>query len=199
MAKHNKILLLIIGLALLIALFSKPEHQAENKTPWNIQQLPDGRIYVFGITPGKTTIQEANQILGHFAEMRLYNTEPPQLLATHESMLLGDDLARIDLQYAIDDVELADMQQSSTVFSPCQYIKPAMEQEIALLNSPIARIIFTPVANYTVNSVNRQLGDADEIIPVNDKQEILRYKKLNLTIYINSHKPDVFIYDDVTP
>ena len=189
----------MIGLGLLIALFSKPEHQAENKTPWNIQQLADGRIYVFGITPGKTTIQDSNQILGHFAEMRPYNTEPPQLLATHENMLLGDTLARVDLQYAIDDVELAGMQQSSPVFSPCQYIKPSMEQEIALLNTPITKIIYTPEINYTVKSATRQLGDADEIIHVSDQQEILRYKKFNLTIYINSDKPDVFIYEDVMP
>ncbi|MBI3188634.1 MAG: hypothetical protein HYZ31_12315, partial [Gammaproteobacteria bacterium] len=151
MARHNKFLILIIGMALLIGLMSSPDNPYQTKTPWNIQPLIDGRVYVFGITPGKTTIQEANQILGHFAESRLYNTEPPQLLATHESLILGDDeSARIDLQYTIDEVELAAMQQTSMVFSPCQFVKPTVEQEIELLNKPVAKLIYTPVTDYSV-------------------------------------------------
>ena len=198
MARHNKFLIFIIGMALLIGLMSSPDNPYQTKTPWNIQPLIDGRVYVFGITPGKTTIQEANQILGHFAETRLYNTEPPQLLATHERLILGDDKsARIDLLYFIDDVELAAMQQTSPVFSPCQYIKPTLEQEIELLNTPVSKLIYTPVTDYSAKAVKRQLGDADTIEELNEKQQIMRYKKFNLTVYINSDKPDVFVYDDV--
>lgn len=198
MARHNKFLLLVIGAAILIGLMSNPDNPYQDKTPWNIQPLIDGRVYVFGITPGKTTIQEANQILGHFAETRLYNTEPPQLLATHQDLVLGDEKsARIDLQYAIDDVELAAMQQSSVVYSPCQFVRPTMEQEIELLNATIAKLIYTPASDHTTKSVKRQLGEADAIEEVNEKQQIMRYKKFNLTVYINSDKPDVFVYDDV--
>lgn len=199
MARHNKFLILIIGVALLIGLMSKPDNKYENKTPWNIQPLVDGRVFVFGITPGKTTIQEANQILGHFAETRLYNTEPAQLLATHENLVLGDDKsARIDLQYAIDDIELAAMQQDAVIFSPCQFVKPTMEQEIELLNSPIAKLIYTPDTDYSVKSVIRQLDEPDVLEELNEKQQIMHYKKFNLTVYINSGKPDVFVYADVT-
>lgn len=195
MHTRNKFLLLVISAGLLIGILSSPNHQHQNKTPWNIQHLPDGHVYVFGITPGKTTIQEANQILGHFAETRLYNTEPSRLLATHENMLLGDELARLDLQYRIDDVELAAMQQSSVVFSPCKYIKPGIEQDIALLDTPIEKIIYTPVNDYSTDSVEQRFGEADEIRQVNEKQQILLYKKYNLTVQVNSDKPDVFVYE----
>lgn len=201
MHTRNKFLLLVLGFGLLIGLLSSPDHQHETKTPWNIQRLPEGHVHVFGITPGKTTIQEANQILGHFAETRLYNTEPPRLLATHENMLLGDEMARMDLQYQIDELELASLQQSSVEFSPCKYIKPGMEQEIALLDTPIARIIYTPVNDYSNGSIEQRFGEADEIRQVNEKQQVMLYRKYNLSVYINSDKPDVFVYDAavVTP
>lgn len=195
MFTRNKFLFVLICTGLLIGLLSSPNHQHENKTPWNIQRLPDGHVHVFGITPGKTTIQEANQILGHFAEPRLYNTEPAKLLATHSNILLGDGPARIDLQYAIDDVELASLQQRSTVFSPCIYIKPNTEQDIALLNTPIAKIIYTPAANYTTSLIERHFGEADETRQINVKQQVLLYKKFNLTVHLNSDKPDVLVFE----
>ena len=196
MATHNKFLILIITLGLAIGLFNKPDSQRENKTAWNIQQLADGRIHVLGITPGKTTIQEADQILGHFAEPRLYNTEPARLLATHEHIMSGKDTARIELEYQLDELDLAALQQSVTVFSPCQYDKPTTEQEIALLSTPIAKIIYTPTTQYTTRSIKRYLGDADSIEQKNPEQQIMHYRKLNLTVYINRDKPDVLVYHD---
>ncbi|MDQ1362764.1 MAG: hypothetical protein QG652_624 [Pseudomonadota bacterium] len=191
----NKLLLLIIALGLLIGIFSRPEHQHDNKTPWNIQRLPDGHIHVFGITPGKTTVQEANQILGHFAATRLHNTEPAQLIATHENMMLGEEMAQLDLQYQIDETELAYMQQSSTVFSPCQPVQLTTEDEIALLNTPIAKIIYTPVTDYSTNKVEHHFDEADEIRQINETQQIMFYREIGLTVYINSDKPDVFVYE----
>lgn len=191
---HRKLLLLIICIGLLIALFGKQNHQHDSKTPWNIQQLPDGYIHVLGITPGKTTMQETNLILGDFAETRLYNTDPAHLLATHENISLGAGSARIDLQYQIDDVELASLQQKSRIFSPCQYVTLDIEDEIALLNSPIEKIIYTPVHDYSLGTVEDHLGKADEIQQAGTNQQVLLYHALNLTIYLNSDRPDVFVY-----
>lgn len=199
MFTRNQLLLVVVTLALLIGLFSNPDRQHERKTPWNIQRLPDGRIHVFGLTPGKTSIQEANQILGHFADTRLYNTEPARLLATHEKLILGEEPARLDLQYQLDELDVAELQQASTVFSPCRYIKPAIEQEITLLNMPIEKIIYTPVNNYSVGQIESHLGDPDELRVVNETQQIMLYQKYNLTVHINSDKADVFVYAAAMP
>ena len=199
MATHNKLLILLITLGLMIGLFSKPDYQHENKTPWNIQTLASGGVHVFGITPGKTTIQEANQILGQFTEPRLYNNAPVRLLATHEKIFIGEDVARIELEYQLDELDLAEIQQGVTQFHVCQYSKLTTEQEIHLLNIPIARIIYTPKKQYSRSAIEGELGKADSIDETKPGQQILRYAKYQLTVTINKDKPDVLIYGNVMP
>ena len=199
MATHKKLLLLLFSLGLMIGLFSKPDYQHENKTPWNIQTLASGGVYVFGITPGETTIQEANQILGQFTEPRLYNNAPVRLLATHEKIIIGEDVARIELEYQLDELDLAEIQQGVTEFHVCQYSKLTTEQEIHLLNKPIARIIYTPQKQYTRSAIERELGDADSVDETKPDQQIMRYAKYQLTVTINKNKPDVLIYESVMP
>ena len=199
MATHNKLLILLITLGLMIGLFSKPDYQHENKTPWNIQTLASGGVHVFGITPGKTTIQEANQLLGQFTEPRLYNNAPVRLLATHEKIIISEDVARIELEYQLDELDLAEIQQGVTEFHVCQYSKLTTEQEIHLLNKPIARIIYTPQKQYTRSAIERELGDADSVDETKPDQQIMRYAKYQLTVTINKNKPDVLIYESVMP
>ena len=197
MATQHKFLLLIISIGLVVGLFSKSAYHYENKTPWNIQPFGNGQIHVFGITPGTTTIQDANLILGHFAEIRLYNTEPPRLIAVHDNIQLGAETATIELEYQLDALDLAELQQTVNDFSPCRYAVPTVEQQIALLNTPIQKIIYTAKRQYNSSDIERQLGKADEIQQVNATQQIILYRKYNLSIYINNDKPDVLVYENI--
>ena len=79
------LLFLMIGTALLILVIGgNPTEDQPAYTPWNISILDNNKIRVFGVTLGKTTIQDANQIFANFPETRLIdNNGKLQLLFCH--------------------------------------------------------------------------------------------------------------------
>ncbi|VAW69970.1 hypothetical protein MNBD_GAMMA10-1344 [hydrothermal vent metagenome] len=66
------LILLMIGTAMMIAVIGqrKPLNSLDYM-PWEVDLLKNGSTRVLGITLGKTTIQEANQIFASFAQSRL--------------------------------------------------------------------------------------------------------------------------------
>ncbi len=66
------LILLMIGTAMMIAVIGqrKPVNSLDYM-PWEVDLLKNGSTRVLGITLGKTTIQEANQIFASFAQTRL--------------------------------------------------------------------------------------------------------------------------------
>lgn len=196
MLNRTQILLLLVTGFLLYGLFSKAAHQHDSKTPWNIQLLQNGQVYVFGLTPGKTSIQEANQILGHFASSHLYNTDPPMLLATHHNLKLGGEPVRLDLQYRMDELDLAEMQQQLPYFSQCHPASLSTQQEINSLNSVIYRIIYTSQKQHDIDLVEDKLGKADEIRETNPEQTIMKYHRYHLTVTINKNREDKFVFTE---
>jgi len=196
---RNLLIILVIALALMVALIGHNRQQKMGKVPWDITVLPDGRVHVLGITLNQTTIQEANQILGNFAEPRLYLQPTPHLLAVHENVWIAGMLARVDLQYHLDDTRLAVIQQAALPGSENSYFELTQEQQIDLLATPIVKLIYTPAKEYSEGGIERRFGEPDKKQKVSEQSEIWTYSKLGLTVTLNANGPDTFIYTALAP
>ncbi|HED35773.1 MAG TPA: hypothetical protein ENJ08_16390 [Gammaproteobacteria bacterium] len=72
------LILLMIGSAMMIAVIGQRQPvNSLDYMPWKIDILQNGSTRVLGITLGKTTIQEANQIFASFAQTRLIRNNAP--------------------------------------------------------------------------------------------------------------------------
>jgi len=127
------LILLMIGSAMMIAVIGqrKPVNSLDYM-PWEVDILKNGSTRVLGITLGKTTIQEANQIFASFAQTRLIqssasmdnsvsehpaangdstgneNTAPPdyQLIARYNDLNFDGMIAEVQLIYQLDKTKI---------------------------------------------------------------------------------------------
>ena len=78
----------MIGTALMIMVIGDNQDEKHPEyMPWNIDIIQNNNIRVFGVTLGKTRIQDANQILASFADTRLLkNGSELELIAVYDEL-----------------------------------------------------------------------------------------------------------------
>lgn len=88
-------------------------HPGDQFLPWQIETTADGSIRVFGLTLGKSTLQEANELYHHGAEVSLFVSPEGQykVEAYFDKVVLGGFSAQIILVIALSQDQLADMFQ----------------------------------------------------------------------------------------
>ena len=202
------LLFLMIGTAMMIAVIGQHKPTINlDYTPWQIDSLDNGTTRVFGLTLGKTTIQEANQIFASFADTRLTvktdSDGSPQyeLIAYYDEITMSGLVASLHLNYKLDQQQLASLYQqvknSEPVTSPNmteQHYKLDNDTEISYLSTPISSITYIPVINYGQETIRQRFGQAKDETATADGEQIWNYPDLGLKIYIYTDQPERFIY-----
>jgi len=186
----------MIGSALLILVIGgNPTQDHPAYTPWNINVLDNNKIRVFGVTLGKTTIQDANQIYARFPETRLIdNNGKLQLLAIYRQLQFGGLVADIELNYDLDNTTLQKLKDSAFLDPKTEHLNLPENVEISLLNTVIANLIYKPSIDYEIDIILQRFGTPESEQKMSGNLTLWTYPKSGLEIIINDAGPDTFIY-----
>ena len=195
------LIFLMVGTAMMIAVLGqyKP-HTQLNYTPWDIQIQNNGASRVFGLTLGKSNIQEANQIFASFAETRLVVDEnnEVELIAHYNELVMDGIVADLYLYYQLEQTVLQQLhrdlvsadsnEQQQKVYS----LPPAVEMDY--LSTPISRIVYKPAIQYGEELITQRFGTPQQIAQIDDRQREWHYPDSGLIIHLFDHRPEAFEY-----
>jgi len=162
-------------------------HTQLNYTPWDIQIQDNGASRVFGLTLGKSNIQEANQIFASFADTRLLIDESnqPVLVAHYNELVMDGIVADLELYYQLEPAVLEQLHKDLVAIENSQrqqtYKLPA-DTEMDYLSTPIARIVYKPAIQYGEELITQRFGAPQQTVKVDDQQRHWLYPDSGLTI-----------------
>jgi hypothetical protein len=194
------LIFLMIGTALMIAVIGgKRPPGLPGYLPWEVKVLANGNTRIFGITLNKTRIQDANQILSSFPRTRFVeDPEEPGLYAVYDQLNLGGFLARLELQYDLDEDTLLPQAIDTNVDRDSASYDHLPEQvQLALLDSRVKRIRYIPAVDYTPDLILQHFGQADETSSINDHIQRWVYRRMGLSIRMDKQGPEIFSYTPV--
>jgi len=206
------LIILMIGTAMMIAVIGQHEPATQLDTmPWEVDRLENGSLRVFGLTLGKTSIQDANQIFASFAETRLqvstdsnhYQTH--QLIAIYNDLNIGGLVAQIKLNYMVDSDDLQDIDSylkttqavknsSKDLKAGIELYSVSKETEMKHLNKPVSSITYTPSIDYGLESIRQNFGLASDEKQIDEDLQLWSYPEMGLNIFISKSMPDRFVY-----
>ena len=186
----------MIGTTLLILVMGGHQSQQNSAyTPWNINVLDNNKISIFGISLGKTTIQDANQIFASFPETRLLEeNNRQQLRAIYRELQFDGLIADIELIYNLDDSTLQQLKTSAIPEPESSYYRLPENIEISLLNSTATSLIYKPAIDYEMDIILQRFGAPHSEQTLSDNILRWSYPESGLTIIIDDSGPDKFIY-----
>lgn len=178
--------------------------------PWEIDILQSGTSRAFGITLGKTTIQEANQIFANFAETRLLSQKSDtgvlkhRLIARYNELTIGGLIAELQLDYKVAQNTLAEIYQSlneasttANTLASNQYHAIDKETEMNFLNTVVERITYIPSVDFGEEVIRQRFGQAAKETVIDENTQRWSYPQLGLDIILQRNKPDEFIYSSL--
>lgn len=174
-------------------------HTQLNYAPWDIQIQDTGASRVFGLTLGKSNIQEANQIFASFAETRLVidANNKAALIAHYNELVIDGIVADLVLYYQIDQAVLQQLHKDLMAANNNQQqqkyaLPPAVEMDY--LSTPIARIVYKPAIQYGEELITQRFGAPQQIVKTTDTLRHWVYPESGLTIRLSDHQPEEFEY-----
>jgi len=198
------LIILMIGTAMMIAVIGQHEPANRLETmPWEVDQLDNGSLRVFGLTLGKTSIQEANQIFASFGKTQFgidtadNGLQTYQLITVYDDLSFGGLIAKLKLGYQIEPEKLLSIYKSlnSPPTKPGVEFYPVDKTiELEYLNSAISSITYIPSLDYDLDTIRQNFGQASSENTINDEIQLWNYPQLGLTIHIHSTKSDEFVY-----
>ena len=195
------LIFLMVGTALMIAVIGpETEPDLPGYMPWEVAVLENGTTRAFGITLGKTRIQDANQILSSFPDNQLLTNKnaEPRLFAVYDNLNMGGFIAKIQLEYGIDLDDLDDLQNAAQLDKQTVELSLSSEQEIQLLGSTVKSMRYLPYIDYEPALILKHFGQADNHIKASNTVEHWIYNDKGIEIILDLEGPDVFIYTPVT-
>jgi len=197
---------LLVFLTIIIAafLYLKPAGDYSSQTirglPWQIELLPDGNSKVFGITLGKSTLGEANELLGDDRELAII------VVAADDSglemyysrytagvfsgkLILAADIARNTLEQLLDRAIKAEyMKSGARKF----HLNP--DDLPVAYQAAVKSITFIPGIALDEQTALKHFGTPAETIPRGDQIVHLLYPGKGLDLIINKDGKDVLQY-----
>lgn len=194
------LILLMIGTALMIMVMGEKQVPSDiNSTPWEVSIINNENVRVFGITLGKTTIQDANQILASFPETRLVmDDSQAKLVAVYDELIIGGFIASIELSYALDAESLKQLADKSSNISDKSYGLLDKNAEMALLSTVINGLIYRPSIDFDIDAILQRFGQPAREDKPTDSITHMDYPDLGLEIIVDTQGPDLFKYQPLS-
>ena len=194
------LIFLMIGTALMIMVMGDKQIPSDiNTTPWDISIINNHNVRVFGITLGKTTIQDANQILTSFPETRLINDGSQTILvAVYDELIIGGFVASIELSYALAAESLKQLESKADFAADKDYGLLDKDTEMLLLSSVVNGLIYRPSIDYDMDAILQRFGQPGTETKLTDTLTRLEYPDMGLEIMIDTEGSDYFKYQPLS-
>ncbi len=188
----------MIATALMIMVIGdSSDSEQTTHMPWNIDIQANGTSRVFGITLGRTQLQDANQILAQYPETHFIPASenmPARLVSIYDELNTGGLLATIELEYALEPSTLVEYEKSALTVADKSYLQLSDQHQMQLLSATIKTLTYKPAIDYEIDVILQRFGTATEQLQINDTTQRWRYPELGLEIVIDSAGLDTFIY-----
>lgn len=190
------LIFLMIATALMIAVLGRPPTQQHSSfTPWDIRMPERDKLQVFGITLGKTHLEEANQILSSFPKTQLHFEDgmPDHLVSRYKELNLGGLLGTLVLEsrltpLLIDEIDAITPPESGNLAPIPEGLK------METLTSLVYRATFLPQINMSEEEVLTRFGPPEKKHALSDDQVIYSYPTMGLSIQLNHKQRDRLTY-----
>lgn len=203
MTRHIFLLVVIFSLlALALGLFVSPSREDRpSSMPWQIETTPDGGSQVFGITLGRTTLGQAERLLGSPAEVSLFEstTGVREVEAYFDKVGLGGLSAKMVAGFDLTVAELEAMygrgQRISTLGSGTHKITLSHDDLQQLQLCPVSSLTYLPAINLSEAQVTHRFGQPEQRVAEDAAKLVhLLYPKLGLDISISESNKEVLQY-----
>ena len=194
------IALLIVILAVAGLVFFNGDKQGSNEPvtglPWQIDLLPGGDTRVFGITPGRTTLGEAIELLGHDLDLAIIAAphETGALEAYYSQYSAGPITGKLILVLDIAPDMLAVMREHSYQDGGTRRYHLHPDDLPVAYRAPVRIITFLPSFNLDKEIVQARFGTPAEIIQAHTEQQHLLYPDRGLDLILNEDGKEVLQY-----
>lgn len=195
------IVVALLALPLLFPSGDGPDKQASDAgAPWQIERLPDGVTRVFGLTPGLSTLNEAQRRLGGEPQVALIAApgERGSLEAYFETVTFGQITGKMVLTLAASDEQREQMLQRARKAEYMEGTTRRIElgsEDLALAQGmAIAALVFIPSANLDEQIVLQRFGAPAERIRSDEHREHFLYPDRGLDLQLDAKGKEVLQY-----
>ena len=168
--------------------------------PWQIERLPDGGSRVFGLTLGRSTLEEARQQLGGDVQVALIvaQGETGSLEAYCESIdagaVKGKLVLTLETSLAQREQMLARARKVDYMQSAARRVELGAEDLRQADRAPIIAITFIPAANLDEQVVLQRFGVPGERLRSGEHKEHFLYPELGLDLQLDAKGKEVLQY-----
>lgn len=199
----------LLGALLTVALLtgcdrSPPDHAF---LPWDITVNEAGKVSVFGVTLGESTLLDFKRLYDQKADLAIFTKagEPMTLEAYFGQMSVGPLAAKVVLIAEVDTATLERWAEASRIADPtpsgARKLSMSDEALIEAQDKPIRSISYAPSADYDEELIRRRFGDPAEIRTLADGRdedeepaELWLYPDKGLLITVEPGDKELFQY-----
>ena len=197
--KYLLALLLIGIIAVSLVLFKQDVPTDDTPVtglPWQIDILPDGESRVFGITPGRTTLDETIALQGNDLDLAIIAApqETGTLEAYYSHHSFGPITGKLILILDIAPEILTAMRERGYQDGGTRRYHLHPDDLPVALQAPVRIINFLPSFNLDEEIAQARFGTPAEIIQFNEQQKNLLYPEKGLDLILNAAGKDVLQY-----
>lgn len=195
------IVIALLALPLLFPSSGGPGKEASDAgAPWRIERLPDGTTRVFGLTPGRSTLAEAQRRLGGEPQVALIAApgERGNVEAYFETVTLGQITGRMVLTLGATDEQREQMlkraRKAEYMEGTTRRIELSAEDLAQAQGATIAAIAFIPSANLDAQIVLQRFGVPAERIRSDEYREHFLYPDKGLDLQLDDKGKEILQY-----
>lgn len=168
--------------------------------PWQIEILADGQSLVFGLSPGRSTLQEAMTALGKDYELAIVeNAASISLELYYSHYRAGLMTAKLVL---VAQTEASDLAQWQERAAKVEYMASgsakkyylAETDRAAALSSVLRAIAFIPAVNLDDEMVRQRFGEPADLVEAEAGLKYYLYPDLGLVITLSPDSKEVLQY-----
>lgn len=168
--------------------------------PWQIDRLPDGASSVFGLTLGKSTLEDARQRLGPDVQVALIVApgESGSLEAYYESISPGGVKGKMILTLATGlaqrELMLTRARKVDYMQSAARRVSLGADDLVQAGAAPIVAMVFIPAANLDEAVVLQRFGTPAERLRSSEHKEHFLYPDQGLDLQLDAKGKEVLQY-----
>jgi hypothetical protein len=167
MTRNPWIIAILLALALAALVWMPPRSvERERNLPWQIDRTETGTTVVFGITLGRSTLDEAEQHLQEAATISLFKAEDRYSAEAYfDQVNLGGLKGKIVLAMQLPDAELVDMYERGLRVSGSpsgKKVTLSPDDEIRVRKAPVRTVTYLPALSVEDATLAKRFGEPRE-------------------------------------
>ncbi len=192
--------LVILGVAIFLPSGRQPV-PSTGEVPWNVTVDNDGYSHVFGISVGRSTVNEVAKLIHEPAEVSMFvSADDKRTVEVYfDRVVLGQFNAKVVLGVALDEATLKEMFERgvriSSLAGSVRKVELQPDDLARVNNAVISSLTYLPSVNLDAETVRKRFGEPAHIFKERKSGlEHWLYPAIGLDLAMNEKGKDVLLY-----